>query len=133
VIPSSCHDKGVRFVLILIGLISIFAATLAHAATHSTPAHSPINHVACGTPQRSLVSDTSLHLVFANHTRGSVSIYWLDFNGERVWYNTLAPGESYSQQTFVTHPWVIVDSDGRCLDHLVATRSGTFDIPIGKR
>ena len=121
-----------RFVLILIVFVGIFAATWVQAATHATPAHSPIKHVACGTAQRSLVSDTSLHLVFANHTHGSVSIYWLDFNGDRVWYNTLAPGESYSQQTFVTHPWVIVDADGRCLDQLVATEAGTFEVPIGK-
>jgi hypothetical protein len=123
----------VRFVLILIGLICLVAVTLVEAATHATPTHSSMNHVACGTPQRSLVSDISLHLVFANHTHGSVSIYWLDFTGERVWYNTLAPGESYSQQTYVTHPWVIVDADGRCLDQLVATEAGTFEIPIGKR
>ena len=118
-----------RFALILIGLLGLYA----HAATHATPTHSSMKHVACGTPQRSLVSDTSLNLVFANRTRGSVSIYWLDFKGERVWYNTLAPGESYSQQTFVTHPWVILDTDGRCVDQLVATEAGTFDVPIGKR
>ena len=90
----------------------------------------PITHVECGAPQRSLVSDKRLDLVFANHTKGAVSIYWLDFNGDRVWYNTLAPGDGYSQQTYVTHPWVIVDAKGRCLDQLVATDVGTFGVPI---
>lgn len=122
-----------RFVLISLSLIAIFSATRVQAATHAPPTHASVKHVACGTPQRSVVSDTSLHLVFANHARGSVSIYWLDFKGERVLYNTLAPGESYSQQTFVTHPWVILDADGRCLDQLVATAAGTFDVPINNR
>ena len=26
-----------------------------------------------------------------------------------VLYNTLGPGQSYIQQTFLTHPWVIAD------------------------
>lgn len=37
------------------------------------------------------------------------TIFWLDYNGQRVLYNTLAPGQSYVQQTFLTHPWVIAD------------------------
>ncbi|HEY4058055.1 MAG TPA: hypothetical protein VGM39_15680 [Kofleriaceae bacterium] len=84
----------------------------------------------CGAPQRSIVSDTSLHLVFSNETKGTVTVYWLDFKGERVWYNTLAARESYTQQTFVTHPWVIVDADGRCIEQLVPNAAGTFDVPI---
>ncbi|MFT3697804.1 MAG: hypothetical protein QM831_31985 [Kofleriaceae bacterium] len=122
-----------RFVLVLVLVGIAIAARYVTAATHAPPAKSPIDHVACGTPQKSIVSDTSLHLVFTNHTRGSVTIYWLDFKGERVWYNTLEAGQSYTQQTFVTHPWVIVDDEGHCLDQLVATEAGTFQIPIGKR
>ena len=113
-------------ILLLLTLI-VAAVSLARAATIAV---SPITHMVCGSIARSLVSDTSLHLVFANQTKQSVSIYWLDFKGERVWYNTLAPGESYSQQTYVTHPWVVIDADGKCVAQLVATAAGTFEIPI---
>jgi hypothetical protein len=119
----------VRFSL----LAALLAATsLAQASTDTRRAKrgAAIASLECGAPSRSLVSDTSLHLVYANRTAGTVAIYWLDFRGERVWYNTLAPGESYTQQTYVTHPWVIVNADGKCLAQLVPTAAGTFDVPI---
>lgn len=37
-------------------------------------------------------------------------VFWLDYNGNRVLYATLSPGQSYVQQTFLTHPWVIADT-----------------------
>jgi hypothetical protein len=37
-------------------------------------------------------------------------VFWLDYNGNRVLYATLAPGQSFVQQTFLTHPWVIADT-----------------------
>ncbi len=40
----------------------------------------------------------------------SFQVFWLDYNGNRVFYATLGPGQSYVQQTFLTHPWVIADT-----------------------
>jgi hypothetical protein len=37
-------------------------------------------------------------------------VFWLDYNGNRVLYATLGPGQSFIQQTFLTHPWVIADT-----------------------
>ncbi len=34
-------------------------------------------------------------------------IYWLDYNGYRVFYKHLFVGESHTQATFLTHPWVV--------------------------
>jgi len=36
-------------------------------------------------------------------------VFWLDYNGNRGLYATLGPGQSFVQQTFLTHPWVIAD------------------------
>ena len=55
------------------------------------------------------------YVEFVNETGVSVEIYWLDYDGRRVLYNRLSPGQKYLQQTFVTHPWMAVDSTGRCL------------------
>ncbi|HEY4177900.1 MAG TPA: hypothetical protein VGM90_13730 [Kofleriaceae bacterium] len=122
-----------RIALLAIGIFLLLATVLVQAATSGVQNRPPVTYTECGARQRSLVSDTSLNLVFSNHTKGTVTIYWLDFKGERVWYNTLAPGDSYTQQTYVTHPWVIVDSQGRCLDQLVPNAAGTFDVPIRRR
>lgn len=82
---------------------------------------------------RSRVSDTSLELAFVNETETRVTVYWIDFKGTRVFYNSLAPGESYTQQTYVTHPWIVDDDDGRCLELLVPNAAGTYAVPIGAR
>jgi Caspase domain/VHL beta domain len=67
--------------------------------------------------ERSLKStraDTSVNITFQNRSTNPISTYWLDYSGNRKLYQRLAGGASYTQQTFVTHPWVLVDDDGRC-------------------
>ena len=70
----------------------------------STHAHQPL---------RSLNSDTPALITFANRSGQSVNIYWIDFGGHRQLYKTLEAGGSYTQQTFLTHPWLITDASGR--------------------
>jgi von Hippel-Lindau disease tumor suppressor protein len=104
-------------------------------ATKAARADKPIVNLYCGAEfaLRSRASDVSLHLEFANDTDGPIFIYWLDFEGHRVHYNTLAPGESYEQQTYVTHPWVVVDAaDNRCLRLLVPHKAGRHRVSVGK-
>jgi hypothetical protein len=38
----------------------------------------------------------------------------VDYGGKRVLYRRLAAGDSYTQPTFLTHPWVFVDAGGHC-------------------
>ena len=45
---------------------------------------------------------------FVNQRFEPVDVYWIDFNGARVLYNTLQPGTSYLQQTWPEHPWIVV-------------------------
>lgn len=63
---------------------------------------------------RSRVSETTTTMAFVNRSAGPVSVYWLDFGGSRVRYQVLEAGTSYTQQTYLTHPWVVVDAQGRC-------------------
>jgi hypothetical protein len=55
---------------------------------------------------------TPAAIQFVNNSASGLSfqVFWLDFNGNRVLYNTLSPGQSFIQQTFLTHPWVIADT-----------------------
>jgi hypothetical protein len=43
---------------------------------------------------------------FDNYRAGDVDLYWLDYEGKRVFYGSLGPGRSQLQETYVTHPWV---------------------------
>ena len=62
-----------------------------------------------GTALRSKSGNTRSMVVFNNKTAGTVQYDWIDFNGQRKMYCTIAPHGSATQATFATHPWLIVD------------------------
>jgi hypothetical protein len=64
---------------------------------------------------RSSEYDTPTRVEFVNDTTAERRTYWIDYGGKRVLYATLAPGESYEQQTYVTHPWVLTDAAELCV------------------
>src|SRR3989441_2568217 len=77
----------------------------------------PLARYACSLEPtfHSINGDVSTFIRFVNQTAGPVTVYWLNYEGQRVFYNTLAAGESYVQQTFITHPWIATDASGACL------------------
>jgi hypothetical protein len=78
---------------------------------------------------RSLNDNTSAVVTFVNHTSESVQAIWLDFSGHRVPYGTLAPGASYAQGTWVTHPWILADLSGTCLTlYVTSARAATVTV-----
>ncbi len=72
---------------------------------------------ACPAPGniRSVDSKSKAVIHFSNNTERTVNVVWLDYEGNRKTYKTLKRGEVYEQQTFVGHPWLIVDGKGVCL------------------
>ena len=63
---------------------------------------------------KSLNGKSSITLTFKNMSNEAISAYWLDYGGKRVFYRRLNGGESYDQPTYISHPWVFVDADGKC-------------------
>lgn len=59
----------------------------------------------------SAVSAVEALVTFDNQSSHAVKIYWINFSGDRVLYKTLSPSEKYTQSTFLTHPWVVTDSE----------------------
>ena len=51
-------------------------------------------------------------ITFTNHAGQPVTLYWLPGDGGRKPYATLAPGETYTQNTYAGHTWLIVGQDG---------------------
>ena len=56
-----------------------------------------------------------INVMIANRSAGVIRVYWLDPRGARILYNTLSPGASYVQQTFVGHPWVVTNMQEDCI------------------
>jgi VHL beta domain len=83
--------------------------------------------------------ETSLHsiaggqtaaILFQNASGSTRNVYWLNYSGTRVLYNTLSPGQEYVQSTFLTNPWVATDAGGTCKAIFLPTlESGVALIP----
>jgi hypothetical protein len=74
---------------------------------------------------RSLVGEIGTPITFSNLLPHNIQIYWLNYKGERVRYNELAQGEQYTQRTYISHPWVVADDHGRCIEVVVPRKDAT--------
>lgn len=61
----------------------------------------------------------STFIRFDNYLSEDIMLYWLNYEGHRVFYAYVRAGESRLQQTYVSHPWVVtrrhVSDQGRCI------------------
>ncbi|MBU6452811.1 MAG: hypothetical protein KGS72_13575 [Cyanobacteria bacterium REEB67] len=60
---------------------------------------------------RSLSSDNACYLTVINNTDAEYKFFWLDFDGQRVEYNSVGPRETKTQCTYETHPWILSKVD----------------------
>jgi hypothetical protein len=74
---------------------------------------------------KSTAFDTPSTIEFVNNGTQSVSTFWIGYAGQRVLYKSLAPGQSYVQQTFISHPWMVADASKQCLGIYVPTAGDT--------
>lgn len=91
-----------RFMVLLTMLLAFGA--LAQAGVILTPL-SPSAVEA----MQSINGNQTAGIEFINQIALTVDVNWIDYSGSEVLYATLAPGQSYVQWTFITHPWVIED------------------------
>lgn len=85
----------------------------------------------CAGESASPATRHSTAIRFVNQGSGPVSVYWIDFQGNRTLYKGLAPGEAYLQQTYLDHVWAIVDAQGNCIRTALG-RSGPVTVTIDR-
>jgi VHL beta domain len=54
-------------------------------------------------------------LVLNNKTAQPVQYVWIDYNGQRKKYGDIPAFASRTQQTYATHPWLILDSNSNAI------------------
>ncbi len=58
---------------------------------------------------------------------GTITINWIDFDGNWVHYANVARGRQFDSNSFVGHVWVVLDANGRCIGTpVVSTGTPTF-------
>jgi len=78
-------------------------------------------------PVRSKNSTRHSHVRFVNMTCRRVDVIWINYEGVRVKYRTLEPKDYFDVTSFVTHPWIFLDSETH--NKLVVSSKEVFDIP----
>lgn len=58
---------------------------------------------------RSINDSVPVYLVFLNKSNRSVQIIWVNYAGDEVLYQNLAPKTLFKVRSFVTHPWIVRD------------------------
>lgn len=64
---------------------------------------------------RSVEGGANTSFTITNRTTLVLTIYWLDYQGERQEYFRLEPNETRGQDTYQNHPWLVTDPAGKCL------------------
>jgi hypothetical protein len=62
-----------------------------------------------------------VNVTIRNGTPDILEVFWINYQGTRVAYNKLGPGESYVQPTFQGHAWLLAGPHGLCKVLVVAT------------
>lgn len=74
---------------------------------------------AIGRPLHSLSGEELSYVTFYNSSSVAVVAFWLNYQGIRVHYGDIQPGDSKHMDTYVTHPWLFVQKTDHNLDMLV--------------
>jgi hypothetical protein len=99
----------------------------------SSPGASPTGLVAdpsCKSEpsSHSLNSNSPTSFTITNHSSVTLTLFWLNFTGQRVKYFDLPPGGTKTQATFITHPWIVADPSGTCLRLFLVTDPIQFTV-----
>jgi len=103
-----------------VGLSSIFYSellpTLPRASLGSPAGSTPATPMSCDQERnlRSQATTDSTEISFTNRSPETRRIYWLNFDGVRVLYASLASGQTVDLQTYMTHPWLVANDADEC-------------------
>ena len=98
--------------------IAVGLATGLTAGIFAAPAHADQRWDTCRHFGRvhSINSDVPVTVTFRNMTDSYRSVMWIGFDGVPKNYANLNPGQEFTVNTFLTHPWMFTDGPGNCVE-----------------
>ena len=87
----------------------LFLAAILAALASGAQAQTELRDLGCAGESglRSTDETTVTEVIFFNQSPAPIRTYWIDHQGHRIFGSEIRPGDSYVQQTYVTHPWVV--------------------------
>ena len=94
-----------------------FLAAMLAVLASGAQAQNELRNVGCAGEGglRSIDEATLTEVTFFNQSPAPIRTYWLDHQGNRIFGSEIRPGDSYVQQTYVTHPWVVTTAAKACM------------------
>ncbi len=95
-------------------------ANIGALPTGSTPPAFP-DDVSCHSifGMASQNGDAPQRVTFTNGGDGYRALFWMDYGGAPVFMDHLEPGQSATYDTYLTHPWMVTDGPGNCLEAML--------------
>jgi dipeptidyl aminopeptidase/acylaminoacyl peptidase len=127
--PGKLPIRGIRFMpdgrsLVLYGQTNWRLDLTTYALTEATGdafTEGNLRNAAAPYPSRTTGEETSI--TFVNGTGGELRVFWMDTDGNRQPYGTLAAGARRDQHTFAGHVWILTDAGGAVLGVFEATEA----------
>jgi von Hippel-Lindau disease tumor supressor len=63
---------------------------------------------------RAVTGDIPSQIKFINASERAFKVYWLNYSGKRTFYKAIPANSVYVQPTFLSHPWVITETNDSC-------------------
>lgn len=105
--------------------LAVFSAAFSLGSPQAVLAVAPLPepHSSCESEPTRVSTEgvAQAELTVVNNTDATFGLYWLDYEGERVFYQDAPPHTSQIQPTWLTHPWILADADGTCYLLIVIT------------
>jgi hypothetical protein len=109
-----------------------FLAAIVVTLAGSAQAQNELQDIGCAGENtlRSIDDKTMTEVIFFNQSPAPIRTYWLDHQGNRKFGSEIRPGDSYVQQTYVTHPWVVTKSAARTCVAIFQPETGSAIVVV---
>ena len=93
----------------------LFLAAILAALASGAQAQTELRDLGCAGGKQPSVDRraTMTEVIFFNQSPAPIRTYWLDHQGHGTSAPEFRPGDSYVQQTYLTHPWVVTRSTAK--------------------
>jgi outer membrane protein OmpA-like peptidoglycan-associated protein len=81
---------------------------------------------------RSVEGTQKTNIFIMNRAGVTLKVYWLNYEGKRIFFNSLGTGQAYLQETQMNHYWILTDELGNCFGIFSSQTSEVSNVYVEK-